>query len=880
MIQKPSSCLGCALQILGKGFMKMDGEGATGVMLVAEALGANEASSGKPLIGPAGFYFHRLLEKGGWNMRKDFYLANCIWCQPPDNKLAGMPYKAGALQHCTPNLAGAITGAKPRVLVAVGDTALERILGMRGIMECRGYVFWSEEFKCWVVPTLHPSFLMRGNHKWAPIVRSDVAKAVRIAQEGYSYEDLPMLEDPMPYRFMDWVAGALASGAPIAFDIETPMKKGRDEDDLDESDPSYIVLRCSFAYGTEPSHVCSIPWDPAYMPGVSQLFQSPQTKLVWNAPYDVPRVRHAGHVINGEIRDSQIAWHVLNSDLRKKLGMVATLCPSMHRVPMWKHLSSTRPAYYNALDSLALWRHDAWIMKRLVDVGMIHVYDEQVRAVDPVAAMMTAAGLLFDSEAAKKLSVQAKAAMEIILGEMQKAVPDEVKPKKIYKREREGLPTQEATAEIKVCSLCGKKSTKVHSHIKSGSGELVQRIVPTTVWVKTLDFTPSSQQLIKYCQHKGYKVPTSYKTKNATMDEDAITHLVGKNPTDPVLGSVVQYRAIQTADSRYICGMKPWADGRVHGTFTHAPSTLRMAMQDPTLQNIPRAEDDPEENDFLGKVKQLFVAGKGMILGARDYSGIEAVLVGYLMQDPLYIRLAFLGVHSYLTSHIIEKPADLSWDDGQLKAYFKEMKTHKKTYFSAKKTVHLSNYVGTPRKMHEAEPLVYPTIKEAERLQGIYYAICPSLPKWHWDTCTQAEKLGYIRTPDGFVHRFTNLFRYEYDEETKVWTNRNKHGDPMWGEDAKRAIAFGPQHLASMIMKIALVILGNDPVVSPWLRITVHDEIFWECPEEICDMIDARVAEVMERPCKYLPLNPSWGMGEYLSIKTEGKRGFSWATMK
>jgi len=49
------------------------------------------------------------------------------------------------------------------------------------------------------------------------------------------------------------------------------------------------------------------------------------TKLVWNGSYDVPRLEAAGVQINGEIRDSQVAWHVSNSDLRKKLGIVATL---------------------------------------------------------------------------------------------------------------------------------------------------------------------------------------------------------------------------------------------------------------------------------------------------------------------------------------------------------------------------------------------------------------------------------------------------------------------------------------------------------------------------------------------------------------------------
>ena len=55
--------------------------------------------------------------------------------------------------------------------------------------------------------------------------------------------------------------------------------------------------------------------------------------------------------MNGPIHDGMVMWHLLNSDLRKGLGFVATFyCKGL---PRWKHLAATEPAQYNAVDAYA-----------------------------------------------------------------------------------------------------------------------------------------------------------------------------------------------------------------------------------------------------------------------------------------------------------------------------------------------------------------------------------------------------------------------------------------------------------------------------------------------------------------------------------------------
>lgn len=332
-------------------------------------------------------------------------------------------------------------------------------------------------------------------------------------------------------------------------------------------------------------------------------------------------------------------------------------------------------------------------------------------------------------------------------------------------------------------------------------------------------------------------------------------------------------------------------DGRVHTTFTHNPSSLRLSSLDPNLQNIPRGTDSEIEK----WVKECFVVPGGSLFWARDYSGIEAVLVGYFCHSARYTRLAKLGVHAFLASHILGRGADLNWSDADLRAYFKEIKQDKSTYDKAKRTVHASNYMVSPRKLVFEYPEIFPTQKEASHLQGLYFEIFPEIRNWHKDLCLRVDgtkrrhrdglgegedvepwTLGvcHVVNPFGYLHRFYNVLDWVKDPRTGEW---------YWefGEDAKRLISFLPQSTAAAILKRASKRVWNEyPWVGQTMRLLIHDEILGECREEEVEEC-LRVSELcMESPILELPLDPTWGMGEFLTVGTEPKVGRTWATMR
>jgi hypothetical protein len=293
------------------------------------------------------------------------------------------------------------------------------------------------------------------------------------------------------------------------------------------------------------------------------------------------------------------------------------------------------------------------------------------------------------------------------------------------------------------------------------------------------------------------------------------------------------------------------------------------------MQNLPRATGRPD--DLQNLVRNLVVAGPGKVLLEYDFSAIEAVLVGYFARLHYYIRLAKLGVHSYLASHILKRPADLKWSDADLKAYFKEIKGSKnpdvmRVYNGAKRTVHLSGYGGTPRKMNEAEPEVFPTVKYATEVQNIYFDLFPEIKKWHWSMWFEAEDNGYLRNPFGYVHRFNRVFKYE-----KIGGKWNKKPDTSG--DANAVLAFMPQSTAAGIIKEAMLRLATNPQVLSCLRLQVHDSLVLEVDEGQADEVGSIVQAEMERPVPELRLPQSYGLGECLAIGVDGKKGRMWGRM-
>jgi uracil-DNA glycosylase family 4 len=569
LIAKPNSCNGCPLYGNGQGWVNADGTGSNGVLMVLEAGGENEAATGQPVTGKAGYFLFSQLKRIDLE-RDSFRIDNTCKCRPPNNKLIP-PYRDEAIAHCAPNLDATIhemqelcaRNGKHFTILTLGDTAIKRVLRITDprltLTQHLSYVFWSEEYQAFVVPTYHPSYLQRGNSHLVPILQFAAKRAVEIAEHGFQYHRPDYLRDPDPATFAQWCADYQATVARgdnvyLAFDIETPHKQGKDEEEVArEDDDDYTILRCSFAY--KAGEAVSVPWQAPYTPYLEELFGLPLTKLVWNANYDVPRIT-AQMPINGDIYDGMLMWHVLNSALPKGLGFVTPFYAQ--DMPMWKHTSKEDPAGYNCQDSDALLRNVLGIKPDLERNGLWKVFERHVVQLNRVLSYMSSKGVLRDEVMRREAEVKLSGLLDETEAQMGAAVPQEARrlhPKNGYKKapkDTTGLVSITVAAHTRRCVRCGL-SNPPKAHFKlgkkkvnpCGGADVVEGIEQVQRWAKPLEFKVSKVGLTNYQKALKHSAIINRHENRVTFDEGAIEQLIKKYPKDKLYPLILQHRKVQ-----------------------------------------------------------------------------------------------------------------------------------------------------------------------------------------------------------------------------------------------------------------------------------------------------------------------------------------------
>jgi len=131
------------------------------VMFIGEAPGAEEDARGEPFVGRAGQLLTKIIETMGFT-RDTVYIANILKCRPdmPTGVSGNRPPSTAEMETCLPYLREQIDIIEPKVLVALGATAVEGLLGTRGTMrDLRGR--WHEYHGTPLMITYHPSYLLR-----------------------------------------------------------------------------------------------------------------------------------------------------------------------------------------------------------------------------------------------------------------------------------------------------------------------------------------------------------------------------------------------------------------------------------------------------------------------------------------------------------------------------------------------------------------------------------------------------------------------------------------------------------------------------------------------------------------------------------------------
>jgi len=214
--------------------MPATGKGEKGIFILAEAPGEQEDARGKQLIGQAGQLLRSHLESLDIDLDRDCRKMNAVNCRPPGNETP-TPMQVSC---CRPMVMQEIEAFKPKIVIALGSTAMECLLGGLsveddggGITLWRGWGIPDQRLGCWLCPTFHPSFINRHRNQEdavEKIFHTDLSHALdhlamrfpKIMEQVDSYLEYDLKDDDVIDRIR------AACKAPVAaFDYETTALK-------------------------------------------------------------------------------------------------------------------------------------------------------------------------------------------------------------------------------------------------------------------------------------------------------------------------------------------------------------------------------------------------------------------------------------------------------------------------------------------------------------------------------------------------------------------------------------------------------------------------------------------------------------------------------
>ncbi|HEY1428933.1 MAG TPA: UdgX family uracil-DNA binding protein, partial [Candidatus Tumulicola sp.] len=157
------TCRGCDLYRHATQTVFGEGPVRAKLMFVGEQPGDSEDREGHPFVGPAGRVLHEGFIASGIDA-KDVYITNAVkhfkFVLRGKRRIHATP-KAYEIRSCRPWLEAEVAVVRPQLVVALGATAAQTLLGSKfRLTQHRGEIVESE-FAGRVLATLHPSAILR-----------------------------------------------------------------------------------------------------------------------------------------------------------------------------------------------------------------------------------------------------------------------------------------------------------------------------------------------------------------------------------------------------------------------------------------------------------------------------------------------------------------------------------------------------------------------------------------------------------------------------------------------------------------------------------------------------------------------------------------------
>jgi DNA polymerase len=183
------TCRACDLWKHATQAVEGEGPKTAKIMLVGEQPGDEEDLRGAPFVGPAGKVLDEALSQAGV-MRSDVYVTNAVkhfkWEPRGKRRLHKKP-NTREIRACNMWLVEEIAMLKPRVIVALGASALSALVGAVPSIEKARHAELAHATGTRVIATYHPAAILRADdgrkEEWRQFLISDLQRAAAVAAE-------------------------------------------------------------------------------------------------------------------------------------------------------------------------------------------------------------------------------------------------------------------------------------------------------------------------------------------------------------------------------------------------------------------------------------------------------------------------------------------------------------------------------------------------------------------------------------------------------------------------------------------------------------------------------------------------------------------------
>ncbi len=313
-----TSCLGCGLNTKVKSpQMKPYGNFKKGILNIGEAPGEQEDAIGKPFQGRAGQALQQAYATVGIDLFEDCLNINAVNCRTMDNEGNNRTPTDKEIAYCRNRVLSCIKMHKPKIIVLLGNSAVQSVIGGRWkknlgtITKWRGWTIPDREFKAWICPTLHPSYIIRQGDtpEVTTIWKQDLKRIANLTLAKF-----PMFEDEskcvkiVSKIEMVNVLNKLMDSDKVFIDIETTGIKPYNKD-------QHRIVCISICNAEDNVYVLPAPDMDEEIQALKQLLENPNIgKMAHNMKYEDTWLNIMyGIKVNPWVWDSMLASHILDN---------------------------------------------------------------------------------------------------------------------------------------------------------------------------------------------------------------------------------------------------------------------------------------------------------------------------------------------------------------------------------------------------------------------------------------------------------------------------------------------------------------------------------------------------------------------------------------